>query len=29
MGRSTSYVTEVGLGNLRSHTAYDDSDLSA
>jgi len=29
LGRSTAYVTEVGLGNLHSSTAYDNTDLSA
>jgi len=28
LGRETGYVTEVGLGNLRTVTAYDNSDLS-
>jgi len=29
LGRETGYVTEVGLGNLETLTAYDNSDLSA
>jgi hypothetical protein len=29
LGRETGYVTEVGLGNLETQTAYDNSDLSA
>lgn len=28
LGREAGYVTEVGLGNLRTVTAYDNSDLS-
>ena len=28
LGRSTGYVTEVGLGTLTTTTAYDNSDLS-
>lgn len=28
LGRSTGYVTEVGLGTLKTTTAYDNSDLS-
>lgn len=28
LGRSTGYVSEIGLGTLRSITAYDNSDLS-
>jgi hypothetical protein len=28
LGRETAYVTEVGLGNLRSETAYDNTDVS-
>lgn len=27
LGREPGYVTEVGLGNLKSITAYDNSDL--
>ena len=29
LGRSTGYVTEVGLGNLETTTAYDNADLSS
>ena len=28
LGRSTGYVSEVGLGNLEVTTAYDNADLS-
>ena len=28
LGREAGYVSEVGLGNLRTVTAYDNSDLS-